>query len=91
MNTQYLEELLPLKKARLQKTNVYFLHLKNLTPQENEFITENFYTKYPFYSDSKTLIQVLHAFVKKSIAPDANFIEALDEFFAIKAKNCEFG
>lgn len=85
---QYLKKLYPLKSAKIQKTKYYYQFLVTLSNDENQSISDDFYVQHPIFYNQKLLKDVLNSFVEKKIAPDTNFIEALDDYFRFRVENC---
>lgn len=89
MRTQhYLKKLSPLKNAKIQKVNYYFRFLSTLSETENQQISDDFYLKHPLFKHQKLLKEVLGSYDQKGIAPDTNFVEALDDYFRVRVENC---
>ena len=89
MSTQhYLKKLSPFKNAKINKIKYYFSFLETLNESENNIISDDFYHKNPLYQNPKLLKEVLHSFTQRGIAPDTNFVDALDEYFRFRVENC---
>lgn len=85
---QYLKKLTPLKSAKIQKVNYYSQFLATLSEDENQSISDDFYIRHPIFYNQKLLRDVLNTFIEKNIAPDSNFVEALDDYFRFRVENC---
>lgn len=88
ISQHYLRKLSPLKNAKIQKITYYYHFLNTLSDVENQSISDDFYQNYPLFKNPKLLKEVLQSFKEKEIAPDTNFVEALDDYFRVKVENC---
>lgn len=63
---------------RIKKLEVY---IAKIPPFEEEKISNYFFDKYPNFKVDKDLKSLLQSYLSRSIAPDYNFAECLEEFF----------
>lgn len=88
ISQKYLRKLSPLKSAKIQKITFYYQFLNTLSDTENQSISDDFYQNHPLFTNQKLLKEILQSFKEKEIAPDTNFVEALDDYFRVKVENC---